>query len=365
MADNKEITTLHPYLNRNKNRYPNVKDENIPDTIQRKLTAGQGINISPENVISATGGDSYTRDETDALLDTKADKVALENVNKVVPTDIAVKNGKLGLEHDTTWLTNQNAITLGDGLSYDEATKTLKAEGSGATLPAGSSSDPFNLNMNQIEIYGSTSGASILHINNETSDSFNIQILTRSTDERLLSLRAFNPSKDKEVYLTMYRSESKSTIYHYLTPPNDNKYTYHILEIAKDTIDSLADGDYSLSINVKNKKFYCVATQGDSALKKTYNHYIVINDTTTANAIYLLIPSTNNLKCNSLTDLNTLLGTAQRFIQASGVVTNNASKLPIVALNWQGSIATSKILTMSSEETTTKFTNVVDVVEPA
>ena len=129
MADNKEITTLHPYMNRNKNRYPNVKDENIPDTIQRKLTAGTGISISPENVISATGGDSYTRSETDALLDTKADKVALENVNKVVPTDIAVKNGKLGLEHDTTWLTNQNAITLGDGLTYDEATKTLKASG--------------------------------------------------------------------------------------------------------------------------------------------------------------------------------------------------------------------------------------------
>lgn len=129
MAENKEITTLHPYMNRNKNRYPNVKEENIPDTIQRKLTAGTGISISPENVISATGGDSYTRSETDALLDTKADKTALDNAEKVIPTDIAVKNGKIGLEHDTTWLTNQNAITLGDGLTYDEATKTLKASG--------------------------------------------------------------------------------------------------------------------------------------------------------------------------------------------------------------------------------------------
>ena len=102
-----------------------------------------------------------------------------------------------------------------------------------------------------------------------------------------------------------------------------------------------------------------------SALKKIYNHYIVINDGTASNAIYLLIPSTNNLKCNSLTDMNTLLGTAHRFIQASGVVTDAASRLPIVAINWQGSIATSKIMTMSSEEATTKFTNVVDVVEPA
>ena len=365
MADNKEITTLHPYMNRNKNRYPNVKEENIPDTIQRKLTAGQGIDISPENVISATGGDSYTRSETDALLDTKADKVALENVNKVVPTDIAVKDGKLGLEHDTTWLRNQNAITLGDGLTYDESTKTLKASG-GDKLPTGSSSDPFNLNMNQINIYGTTSGASILHINNERSDPFNIRILTRSTDERLLSLRAFNPSKNKEVYLTMYRSESYSTLYHYLTPPNDNKYQYHILEIAKDTIDSLADGDYSLSIKVANKKFYCVATQGGGGSGlPTYNHYIVISDGTASNAIYLLIPSTNSLICSSLPELNNLLGTTNRFIQASGVVTDAASKLPIVAINWQGSFSSSKIVTMSSEEVTTKFTDISDMVEPA
>lgn len=365
MADNKEITTLHPYMNRNKNRYPNVKEENIPDTIQRKLTAGTGISISPENVISATGGDSYTRDETDALLDTKADKVALENVNNVVPTDVAVKDGKLGLEHDTTWLTNQNAITLGDGLTYDEATKTLKASG-GDKLPVGSSTDPFNLNMNQITIYGSTSGTSILHINNERSYYFNIRVQTRSTDERLLSLIAYNPSKEKEVYLTMYRSEYHSTLYHYLTPPNDKKYQYHILEIAKDTIDSLADGDYSLSIKVANKKFYCVATQGGSGSGlPTYNHYIVISDGTAANAIYLLIPSTNSLICSSLSELNTLLGTTNRFIQASGVVTDTASKLPIVALKWQGSIETSKILTTSSEEAVTKFTDISDIVEPA
>ena len=70
----------------------------------------------------------------------------VERIDPIVPTDIAVHEGKLGLEHNTTWLTNQNAITLGDGLTYDEATKTLKAEGSGATLPAGTSDDPFVLN---------------------------------------------------------------------------------------------------------------------------------------------------------------------------------------------------------------------------
>ena len=53
----------------------------------------------------------------------------VERIDPIVPTDIAVHEGKLGLEHNTTWLTNQNAITLGDRLTYDEATKTLNAKG--------------------------------------------------------------------------------------------------------------------------------------------------------------------------------------------------------------------------------------------
>ena len=56
-------------------------------------------------------------------------KADVERIDPIVPTDIAVHEGKLGLEHNTTWLTNQNAITLGDGLTYDEAAKTLKVSG--------------------------------------------------------------------------------------------------------------------------------------------------------------------------------------------------------------------------------------------
>ena len=60
-----------------------------------------------------------------------ADSVDIDNVNKVLPTDIAVKNNKLGLEHNNTWLTNQNAINLGANLEYDATTKTLNAKGGG------------------------------------------------------------------------------------------------------------------------------------------------------------------------------------------------------------------------------------------
>ena len=406
MAENKEITTLHPYMNRNKNRYPNVKEENIPDTIQRKLTPGTGINISPENVISATGGDSYTRDETDALLDTKADKLALENVNKVVPTDIAVKDGKLGLEHDTTWLTNQSAITLGTHLAYDAVTNTLDAVGGGAALPAGTIDDPFVLNYDYNHEYDGL----IYHRNDQNSIVFKIKYYNNP-----LSL-TFSPNQiqyysqmnssdvnfsfkiaDKSFNSSELLLYTKRTKLHYILDAssslNSESYLY-VPSLQRPA----ADGSYNLQITKtgynyeynwvaggsggglpavptdKTESYYLDATYDAtsatsdikwSALKKTFNHYIVINDGTTANAIYLLIPSTNNLKCNSLTDLNTLLGTAKRFIQASGVVTNESSKLPIVALNWQGSFATSKILTMSSEEAVTKFTSVVDEVEPA
>lgn len=52
----------------------------------------------------------------------------LENLTKVTPTDVAIKDKKLGLKHDTTWLTNQDAITLGDNLTYDDTTRTLNAK---------------------------------------------------------------------------------------------------------------------------------------------------------------------------------------------------------------------------------------------
>lgn len=62
-----------------------------------------------------------------------ADSVDLDNINKVLPTDIAIKDNKLGLEHDNTWLTNQNAINLGANLEYDATTKTLNAKGGGGS----------------------------------------------------------------------------------------------------------------------------------------------------------------------------------------------------------------------------------------
>ena len=60
----------------------------------------------------------------------------VERIDPIVPTDIAVHEGKLGLEHDTVWLTNQSAINLGANLTYDAVTNTLDSApgGSGVIL---------------------------------------------------------------------------------------------------------------------------------------------------------------------------------------------------------------------------------------
>lgn len=45
-----------------------------------------------------------------------------------VPTNVVIKDNKIGLGRDSVWLTNQNAITLGSNLEYDATTKTLNAK---------------------------------------------------------------------------------------------------------------------------------------------------------------------------------------------------------------------------------------------
>lgn len=88
-------------------------------------------------------------------LQRKTDKTNtnLENLTKVTPTDIGVKDNKLGLKHDTNWLTNQDAITLGENLTYDETTKTLNAKGGDNATP--------KINLTQEQLLGMISNSEI------------------------------------------------------------------------------------------------------------------------------------------------------------------------------------------------------------
>ena len=45
-------------------------------------------------------------------------------LDKIIPTDVGIKDNKLGLVHDSTWLTNQDAINL-KGFDYNADTNTL------------------------------------------------------------------------------------------------------------------------------------------------------------------------------------------------------------------------------------------------
>lgn len=100
-----------------------INQEEIKDlktSVDTLVTAGENTDNRVNTLDKKIGDIQRTIDKTNTNL---------ENLTKVTPTDVAIKNKKLGLEHDNTWLTNQNAINLGDNLTYDETTKTLNAKG--------------------------------------------------------------------------------------------------------------------------------------------------------------------------------------------------------------------------------------------
>ena len=74
----------------------------------------------------------------------------IDGLYNITPTDVGVKDNKLGLLHDTTWLTNQGAINL-DGFTYDEATKTLKVNSGGG---GGSGFTKYKIEYKQINVKG-------------------------------------------------------------------------------------------------------------------------------------------------------------------------------------------------------------------
>ena len=299
--------------------------------------------------IKIDNGTTFGRTYTDKAIDAKLPTDLIASANKL---SLGVGNSALG-----------NGINL-DGFTYDEATKTLKAEGSGATLPAGTEKDPFSINNSKLYAYS-----------NQELVLKSVNRIDINGNDKSLSLYYYYSNRITYITLTNFNEHNVEYKFDYYGPDNYRKIVNVAIENTIGAVIQNKNNFYIAKIPTdKTESYYLDATYNATsktstiewrALKKTYNHYIVISDGTASNAIYLLIPSTNNLICNTLPNLDTLLGAEHRFIQASGVVTNTASKLPIVALNWQGSIETSKVLTMSSEEATTKFTNVVDVVEPA
>lgn len=110
-----EINSLKPLIKINQEE---IKD--LKTSVDILVTAGENTDNRVTTLDKQIGDIQRKIDKTNTNL---------ENLTKVTPTNIGVKDNKLGLKHDTTWLTNQDAITLGDNLTYDDTTRTLNAKG--------------------------------------------------------------------------------------------------------------------------------------------------------------------------------------------------------------------------------------------
>lgn len=338
--EDKELTTLHPYLDRTKNRYPNVKDENIPDTIQRKLKAGDGITIDDEtNTISATAKevDAYTKSESDAKYATKTD---VDDLTKVTPTDIGIRNNKLGLLHDTNWLTNQGAVNL-DGFEYDESTNTLKPKG-GEGIEVIQAK--LNIPTQELDIKASDllkvftkKSISAIIIYTEDEDKEPTQVLSA-----LISYANIRDVSDNMLTLSLgyYNSNLKTS---------SNELCEYIMLI--NTIDDVfikVDVE-SISIMVKTISLFgnhsiLVPSDSTDANIDLYLHHIIIESSDRHSVIYLNIQSSSDLVVDSITDINTLLKTTKRKIGCSGTITIDGTSYPISAIDWQGAFVGSNVL---------------------
>ena len=98
---------------------------------ETKVDANNSHSTLSDNIASVDNNLHLLIDHTN----TKFNSIDNEfnNVNSKIPTDVGIKDNKLGLQNGNTWLTNTNAINL-EGFSYIENTNTLKAEGGSAII---------------------------------------------------------------------------------------------------------------------------------------------------------------------------------------------------------------------------------------
>lgn len=128
-----EINSLKSLIKINQEEIKSLKT-----SVDTLVSAGENTNNRVTTLEKQTGDIQRKIDKTNTNL---------ENLTKVTPTDIGVKDNKLGLKHDTNWLTNQDAINLGDNLTYDETTKTLNAKGGEGSISIITLSDSQALEM--------------------------------------------------------------------------------------------------------------------------------------------------------------------------------------------------------------------------
>ena len=128
----------------------------------------------------------------------------IERLTSVTPTDIGVKEGKLGLLHDTKWLTNQGAITIGSNLNYIAETNTLNANVSQAEVSTKQNKLVSGTNIKTIN-GNSILGSGDLTISADKVFSIPIeQVITQGEIVELIALMTNAKGSTKVVFGSLY-----------------------------------------------------------------------------------------------------------------------------------------------------------------
>ena len=236
------------------------------------------------------------KNSASSLYETKEDannihNALSDNISSVannIPTDVGIKDNKLGLKIGNTWLSNLNAINL-EGFTYTESTNTLKVEaGTSVTFP-------YTVNNSYNRLFDAPkydSKVAIVTKNNGCTLIYaNKRIPTDITSN--------NTSYGEVLYLiTGYRK----------TACGLGTNGGHECDVLLTTERENASGTYFLPyINNEKVKLLC---------NKDINiHNISLSSG--ENTLYFSLLSSNNSSVSSLDELNTLIGTTNRKINCS------------------------------------------------
>lgn len=240
----------------------------------------------------------------------------IASVENKVPTDVGIKDNKLGLKIGNTWLTNLNAINL-EGFTYIEDTNTLKVEeGTSVTFP-------YTVNEDYNRLF------------NATKYDSKVAIVTKTNGCTLIYANAKIP-KDITSNDTLYGEVLYLMTGYRKTAFGLGTNGFHNCDVLLTTERENAKGTYFLPyINNEKVKLLCNKDINIHNISLSYN---------AQSYLYFTLITSSNTPISSMIELNALLDTPNRHISCSGTIYINQKFLPISCLFWQGALSKSYIL---------------------
>ena len=240
----------------------------------------------------------------------------IASVENKVPTDVGIKDNKLGLKIGNTWLTNLNAINL-EGFTYIENTNTLKVEG-GTSVTF-----PYDVNESYNRLF------------NATKYDSKVAIVTKTNGCTLIYANK-NIPKDITSNDTLYGEVLYLITGYRKTAFGLGTNGAHNCDVLLTTERENASGTYFLPyINNEKVKLLCNKDVNIHNISLSYN---------AQSYLYFTLITSSNTAISSMIELNALLDTPNRHISCSGTIYINQKFFPISCLFWQGALSKSYIL---------------------